>query len=99
MTPSLFQVPPLPSPASQRASAGPPAASIFFNFPEAKKPIDRPSGDQNGYDASSVPGSARGASSSKERTQRRVLPEASRAEKDRRRPSGERAGGPAPSLT
>src|SRR5713101_8798331 len=48
MTPSRFQVPPRPESASQRLWGGPPEASILFNFPSAKKAINRLSGDQKG---------------------------------------------------
>src|SRR2546422_315881 len=46
----------------------PPAAGTFFSLSSEKNPIQRPSGDQNGYSAPSVPGiewadtSARGRS-------------------------------------
>ena len=55
MVPSRFQVPPTPMIASQRVTGGPPATSIFFSLPRAKKPMNRPSGDQNGNAPPSVP--------------------------------------------
>src|SRR5438128_3549048 len=48
MTPSRLHVPPRPERISQRLWGGPPEASIFFNFPSAKKAINRLSGDQKG---------------------------------------------------
>src|SRR5262245_64351145 len=42
--------------------------AMVFSWPSAKKPTDRLSGDQNGKDALSVPGSARGATASKLRS-------------------------------
>src|SRR5262245_16361255 len=68
MTPSRFQDPPTPS-ASQSVRDGPPPLSMRFNFLSAKKPIERPSGDQNGEKASSVPGSGCAESSVRERIQ------------------------------
>src|SRR5262245_51395477 len=41
---------------------GPPATCTFFNRPEAKNPMNRLSGDQNGKAAPSVLGICRGAS-------------------------------------
>ena len=55
MIPSGLQVPPRPWEASAIAVAGPPEMSILISFPEAKKPIDLLSGDENGKIASSVP--------------------------------------------
>ena len=54
MTPSLFHVPPRPDGASHSVCEGPPAASIFFSFPSAKKARNFPSADQNGKLAPSV---------------------------------------------
>ena len=48
IVPSAFQVPPRPLFASQSGTTGPPRASILLSFPPVKKPIQRPSGDQNG---------------------------------------------------
>src|SRR6185369_17282892 len=76
---------------SQIVSTGPPAASILLSFPSAKKARERPSGDQNGAAAPSVPGSAAADSSASNRTQRETLPSEPRATNAIRRPSGERA--------
>src|SRR5580704_3097832 len=70
MTPRAFQSPPRPKGASASATAGPPSSLIFFNLPSAKNPIERPSGDQNGKEAPSVPsiGSADNLLSSRTQT-------------------------------
>src|SRR5580765_2724780 len=70
---------------------GPPAASILFNLPSAKKPMKRPSGDQKGEDEFSVPGSVRTERESSGRRARRLRPEESRATKAMVVPSGETA--------
>jgi hypothetical protein len=95
IVPSRFQLPPRPSTASQIVSAGPPEASIFFNFPLAKKPILRLSGDQNKLLAPSVPARGWAVSAPRGRTQRTVLPAGSAAMNARREESGERAMEPA----
>jgi len=74
---------------------GPPFASIFFRARSAKKPMNRPSGDQNGRCAPSVPASSRGEGSSRCRTQSRLGLSPRRALKTRREPSGEISMGPA----
>src|SRR5437660_8537512 len=57
ITPSRFHVPPRPWGASHKTWADfPPDTSVFFSFPCEKKAMKRPSGDQNGCVASSVPG-------------------------------------------
>ena len=48
ITPSSFQVPPLPSSASQIVCTGPPVAGTLRSLPLATKPIHRLSGDQKG---------------------------------------------------
>src|SRR5579859_5972571 len=65
MIPELPHAPPRGDDALAIVSGTPPAASMRFSFPSAKKPIDLPSGDQNGKTAFSVPrnGSAAGESS------------------------------------
>ncbi len=68
MTPSLPQLPPFAPSVSQRFRGGPPAASILFSLSSVKNPRWRESGDQKGYWAPSVPGSARAAGSSRART-------------------------------
>src|SRR4029453_17241319 len=47
--------------ALQRICGGPPAMSIFFSLLRAKNPMNRLSGDQKGYEASSVPASICGS--------------------------------------
>ena len=76
--------------ASQMAMAGPPAGSILFNFPSAKKPTNRLSADQKGIVAPSVPSSDRADGASSGRTQSRCVLSVL-ATNARRRPSGERA--------
>ena len=88
ITPSRFHVPPRGVAASHRVCAGPPARAIFLSLPCAKNPRFRPSGDQNGNVAPSVPGIGRASSESSGRTQRRVGPPSSLT-KARLRPSGE----------
>ena len=58
MTPSRFHAPPRGTGASQIVRGGSPKVSMRLSFPSAKKPMDRPSGDQKGSDGLSVPGSA-----------------------------------------
>ena len=89
----LPQVPPRPFRASQIATGAPPFASIRNIFPFAKNPMAWPSGDQNGRNAPSVPGSSIASSLSIERIQREVLP-SRLATNAIRVPSGDRAGGP-----
>src|SRR5262245_47650261 len=64
--------------------------SIRFNLPSAKNPTEALSGDQNGNDAVSVPGSGCAVTESSRRTQSCDLPSFN-AEKTKRRPSGEMA--------
>ncbi len=59
MTPSELQDPSAPVGASQMVCGGPPAMSTFFSFPAAMNATKRLSGDQNGRNAPSVPGSGR----------------------------------------
>src|SRR5262245_40754762 len=89
MTPSRFQVPPRAFGASHKVWVGLPAVSTVLSFCEAKKPMDRLSGDQNGNIAPSVPVRACGTSVSSCFTQMRILPELSRAVNASVRPSGE----------
>jgi hypothetical protein len=72
MTPSAFQVPPRPWATSQIAVGNPPSTSTRLSFPAAKNPIDRLSGDQKGYVASSVPGMTRGSTASNRLIQSRA---------------------------
>src|SRR5215471_5710157 len=86
------QLPPRKSvTVSATTCTGPPAAGIFFSFPAAKNPIQRPSGDQNGSWASSVPANSFAPTCSMDRTQSIGLPPAVSALNTRARPSGERA--------
>ena len=66
--------------------------STRFSFPPAKKASDRPSGDQNGSPAPSVPGSARAVGESSDRSHNTTYPEAFGAVNAIVRPSGETAG-------
>ena len=68
MTPAAFHVAPRPSLASHRVSTVLSAIEIFFSLSSVKKPIWRPSGDQNGRWPFSVPGSGRGVSESIDRS-------------------------------
>ena len=60
MTPSSFQLPPLPLVALQSVIGGPAKVTIYLSDPSLflKKPIHLESGDQKGYWAPSVPVSA-----------------------------------------
>ena len=69
MVPSEFQVPPRPSGASAMTKTCPLERSTRLSFPSAKNPMDRLSGDQNGYWAPSVEGSSRRPAASTERSQ------------------------------
>src|SRR5262245_34391463 len=60
IVPSRFQVPPEKPGASQISCGGPPEASTLRNLPATKYPLKRPSADQNGRVAFSVPASRRG---------------------------------------
>ena len=53
---------------SASVTGGPPATAIFFKFPPAMNPTDRPSGDQNGNVAPSVPESLRASCEASDRT-------------------------------
>src|ERR1700732_1848599 len=74
ITPSRFQLPPRPNGASQSVLAVPPSRLIFFSFPSAKKPSERPSGDQKGKVAPSVPAIGSAASFPRGRTQISATP-------------------------
>ena len=69
----------------------PPASAIRFSLLWAKNAIERPSGDQNGRCAPSLPSIARLSTSSNRRSQSLLLPSAEIATKTRRLPSGETA--------
>src|SRR6516162_68894 len=74
ITPPRFHVPPRPPGASQIVSGGPLEASIFFSFPAAKNPMTRPSGDQKGKPAPSVPSRDRAFIESTGRTHNSTFP-------------------------
>src|SRR5262245_22212625 len=63
--------------------------SIRLSLLSAKKPIERLSGDQNGYDAPSVPGRGRIVTASSGRDQSCVLPSGEEARNSSCRLSGE----------
>ena len=90
ITPSRLHVPPRPAGASARICGLPPETPIRFSLPSAKKPIERPSGAQNGKLAPSVPVSDLGAAWSNGRTHSRDWP-SSFATNANWRPSGDRA--------
>src|SRR5262249_31679750 len=80
--------------ADVSTSAGPPPTRIFRSIPSWKNPIQAPSGDQNGNQASSVRSSGFASNESSERRKRRDASAFdSRAPKTTRLPSGEIAGG------
>ncbi len=69
----------------------PPASAMRFNFSFAKKAIERPSGDQNGPDAPSVPSIKRGSTVAKFRTHSCATPLVLIATNTSREPSGDSA--------
>src|SRR6202022_3899392 len=85
--------PPRPSATLQRVVGAPPARSIFFNDVRSKKPRERPSGDQKGNIAFSVPATCRGTAESSARTQRVSGFPGSAAPNTIFVPSGDRTGG------
>ena len=95
ITPPGPQAPPRPNGASAITCAEPPFKSTVFNFPSAKNPSERLSGDQKGKIAFSVPGTTRTTSESMGRTQIEVLPSALVAVNATLAPSGDSTGGPA----
>src|SRR5262249_19379187 len=97
MTPSRLHVPPGLKPGASASTCGlPPVTSIFFSFPSAKNPMKRLSGDQNGQDPPSVPGSDCASEASNDLTQSRRRALGGPAAKAMRRPSGDTAGGEPP---
>src|SRR6266545_7141423 len=92
ITPSGLQEPSAPVVASQIFWAGPPETSTFFNFPSAKKPRNRLSGDQKGRLVPSVPARGCAEKAFNALIQIRALPEESVALKARCFPSGEIRG-------
>ena len=91
ITSSWFQVPPRPAVASARICGVPPLVSTFLSLPVAKNPMNRPSGDQNGNDAPSVPANGWAWTLSSGRTQICDGPPFVAATKARCCPSGESA--------
>src|SRR5262249_42741566 len=87
---SSLGIPRTPRPAVTLVSTcgAPPAMSMRFSLPSAKNPTDALSGDQNGYDAPSVPGSSCAATESNGRSQSWDLLSWD-AKNTRLRPSGE----------
>src|SRR5262245_65067360 len=71
MTPSAFHVPPLPLVAAVSVCGAPPPRSNRLSAPGAKKPTERPSGDQKGAVAPSVPGKGCAVAVDSERNHRR----------------------------
>src|SRR5215831_12517854 len=69
MTPCALQAE-RPLGCSASVTGGPPATAIFFKFPPATNPTNLPSGDQNGYEAPSVPESLRASSEPSDRMYR-----------------------------
>src|SRR5688572_21415990 len=96
IVPAAFQDPPRGPPASAMFRGGPPNISMRFSLPPAKKAMERLSGDQNGYNAPSVPGSSREISDSIGRSQS-LLPLLELATKAMIWPLGEMALPPAAS--
>src|SRR5262245_23309751 len=75
IVPSRLHVPPPDHTGDSHTIWGEPSVSaIRFTRPLAKKAIERPSGDQNGCDESSVPSSIRLATESNRRNQRCLVP-------------------------
>src|ERR1700722_14458989 len=80
--------------ASVTEETGPPATGIILSFPSAKNPRERPSGDQNGNVAPSVPASFLGAFESRGSTQMDSRSFGPFAQNATWVPSAERTGGP-----
>src|SRR5437867_1176888 len=93
MTPSRVQKPVVGalSPTGHRVTGGPPETSIFLSLPWLVKPRNRPSGDQKGKLAPSVPGRARVSRESSVRIQNMLRPPAGVALNTSLRPSGDKA--------
>src|ERR1700737_4139329 len=91
MTWLRFHVPPLSFGASERTMGAPPPTSTFLSFPSAKNPTYRLSGDQNGWFAPSVPGSALAGSVASGCTHNIAGPGRAEAKTTTCRPSGEMA--------
>src|SRR5450756_1092114 len=93
MSPPRPQVPDKcgPGETSQIETAAPPESSTRFNFPRAKKAIDRPSGEKTSELASSVPEIGRASSPDSGRRKMRCPPCGSDATYASCNPSGETA--------
>ncbi len=93
--PSRFHVAPRPAPTTAMDSTAPPLAGILESpVSVVTKPIQRPSADQNGFLAPSVPARSCAADWSSARAARTTRPSTSRTGKMTRVPSGESASGP-----
>lgn len=96
MTPRALQLPSdVMGGTSQRSIVAPFATSLFFNFSGVKNAIQRESGDQNGLQAPSEPGTNLDSLWSSRRTQSWALPWV-RPTKESMAPSGEIAKPPPP---
>src|SRR4026207_901117 len=71
---------------------GPPPASTRFRFPAEKNPRVRPSGDQKGWSAPSVPAIGTASSDERSRTNSCAVTASLPPTPQTRRPSGEDAG-------
>src|SRR5580700_382170 len=94
MSPLRLQLPPRPNGASQSATADPPSKPIVLSFASAKKPRERPLGDQNGNVAPSVPAISSAFNFPNERTHIREDPFAFTATNASRVPSALKATDP-----
>ena len=74
MSPCAFHVPPRGSGTSAIACGSPPDRLTFLSLPSAKNAIHWLSGDQNGWEAPSVPDKCRAADVSKVRNHSSVFP-------------------------
>src|SRR4029077_8879111 len=74
IVPSFPQEPPSGEGVIASVRTDPPARSTRFSLASAKKPSDRPSGDQKGDDARSVPGTGCASGASNARTHSRGGP-------------------------
>jgi hypothetical protein len=90
ITPARFHDPPSGTATRANGWSAPPSIATRFIMASAKNPMDRPSGDQKGFEPRSVPASGRIADESSERSQRRDGP-SPLATNTMLRPSGESA--------
>ena len=90
--PSRPQAPPFAVPPTGQMGCSPiPLCSTFSNCPRMKNAIQRPSGDQNGHYAPSLPWISMGCVDSRALTHSVLTPSALAATNATRRPSGEMA--------